>query len=112
KIAGKSFRRSYSICTSPESGELKVAVKEVEKGLFSAWINNKLKTGDTLNVFLPEGRFTFKPSGNTVSKTYGAFVAGSGITPVMAILQHVLEAEPKSRFVLVYGNKTPERTIF
>jgi len=26
------LRRAYSICSSPESGELRVAIKEVEKG--------------------------------------------------------------------------------
>ena len=30
----------------------------------------------------------------------------------MSILQSVLENEPKSSFVLLYGNKTPEETIF
>src|SRR5690606_5587452 len=45
-------------------------------------------------------------------KSYAAFAAGSGITPVMAILKSVLENEPLSSFVLVYGNKTPEQTIF
>src|SRR5699024_4546824 len=112
EIAGKKFRRSYSICTSPQSDELKVTVKEVDQGLFSAWVNNKLRVGDTLNVFLPEGRFTYKPSPNGTPKAYAAFAAGSGITPVMAILRHVLEAESNSKFVLVYGNKSPEQTIF
>lgn len=112
EIAGKAFRRSYSICTSPNSDELKVAVKEVEKGLFSVWINQKLKEGDALNVFLPEGRFTFEPSSPDNRKTYVAFAAGSGITPVMAILRNVLETQPNSKFVLVYGNKTPGQTIF
>lgn len=112
EIAGKNFRRSYSICTSPNSGDLKVAVKEVDKGLFSAWINKKLKVGDKINVFLPEGRFTFTPSETANAKTYVSFAAGSGITPVMAILQNVLETQSQSKFVLVYGNKSPEETIF
>ncbi len=112
EIAGKKFRRSYSICTSPQSGELKVAVKEVEKGLFSVWVNNKLKEGDTLNVFLPEGRFVYKSESPENEKNYAAFAAGSGITPIMAILKDVLEAEPNSKFVLVYGNKTPAQTMF
>lgn len=112
EIAGKKFRRSYSICTSPGKGELKVAVKEVSDGLFSAWVNNKLKVGDSLNVFLPEGRFVFEPTSSGKAKTYVSFAAGSGITPVISILQNVLEREPQSTFVLVYGNKTPEQTIF
>src|SRR5699024_7345470 len=61
----------------------------------------------------PEGRFTFHPEKHAGhSKAYIAFSAGSGITPVMAILQSVLQSEPDSKFVLVYGNKTPEQTIF
>lgn len=112
EIAGRKFRRSYSICSSPESEDLRVTVKEVEGGTFSAWVNNKLKIEDDLDVFLPEGRFTFEPSTAEKEKTYIAFAAGSGITPVMAILKNVLEAEPHSKFVLVYGNKTPEETIF
>lgn len=112
EIAGKKFRRSYSICTSPKSDELKVTVKEIVNGRFSAWVNNKLKVGDTMNVFLPEGRFTFESFFPEQPKIYGAFAAGSGITPVMAILRNILETEPNSRFVLVYGNKTPEQTIF
>lgn len=112
EIAGKAFRRSYSICTSPESGQLKVTVKEIADGRFSAWVNKRLKIGDKLNVFLPEGRFTFYPRSSNRSKAYIAFSAGSGITPVMAILQSVLRSEPNSTFVLVYGNKTPEHTIF
>jgi len=113
EIAGRKFRRSYSICTSPKKETLKVTVKEVEGGLFSVWVNKKLKVGDSLNVFLPEGRFTFEPARrNGHPKSYAAFAAGSGITPVMSILQNVLETEPHSRFVLVYGNKTPDQTIF
>lgn len=111
EIDGKKQRRSYSICSTPESGELKVAVKRVANGVFSDWANKELRVGDTLNVFLPEGRFVFEPSPENAG-TYAAFAAGSGITPVMAILQTALEAEPESKFVLVYGNKTPEQTIF
>lgn len=111
KIAGKKFRRSYSICTSPESGDLKVAVKQTVDGRFSTWVNNKLKVGHTLNVFLPEGRFTFKSS-PAEAKTYVAFAAGSGITPVMGILKSVLQSSKTSKFILVYGNKTPKHTIF
>src|SRR5699024_11068104 len=102
EIAGKKFRRSYSICTSPESCELKVAVKQTVDGRFSTWVNNKLKVGDTLNVFLPEGRFTFKSSPADKAKTYVAFAAGSGITPVMGILKSVLQSSKTNKFILVY----------
>ncbi len=112
EISGAKLRRSYSICSSPESGELKVAVKQIADGKFSSWVNQKLKEGDYLNVFLPEGRFVYEPSSEKQAKTFVAFAAGSGITPVMAILQSILLSDPENKFILVYGNKTPEQTIF
>ncbi|MHA7059271.1 2Fe-2S iron-sulfur cluster-binding protein [Aquimarina sp. M1] len=111
EVDGKEIRRAYSICSSVGSEVLRVAVKEVEEGTFSAIANNKLKVGDTLNVHPPEGNFLLK-SNTTATNTYAAFAAGSGITPVMSMIKTVLEEEPNSRFVLVYGNQTPTETIF
>ena len=110
-LDGHEIRRAYSICSSPESSELRIAVKEVKNGTFSAFANSKLKAGDTLEVGTPEGKFTFEPEAGRL-RNYAAFAAGSGITPVVSIIQSVLNGEPKSTFVLVYGNKTPEETIF
>lgn len=110
-LDGKEIRRAYSICSSPESGELRIAVKAVKNGAFSQFVNTKLKAGDVLEVGKPEGKFTFDPQADR-QKNYVAFVAGSGITPVLSILKSVLKNEPKSSFVLVYGNKSPEETIF
>lgn len=110
-LDGEEIRRAYSICSSPESGELRIAVKAVKNGLFSQFANAKLKAGDTLEVGSPEGKFTFEPQAHR-QRSYAAFVAGSGITPVLSIVQSVLLNELKSTFVLVYGNKTPEETIF
>lgn len=110
-INGEEIRRDYSICTSPNSGELKVAVKTVEGGLFSVYANTKLKAGDTVEVAAPSGRFIFEPQENT-SRTVVAFAAGSGITPILGIAKTILEEEASSNFILVYGNKTPQDTIF
>jgi len=110
-LDGEEIRRAYSICSSPESGELRIAVKAVKNGLFSQFANAKLKAGDTLEVGKPEGNFTFEPQHDR-QRNYAAFAAGSGITPIMSIAKSVLTSEPKSTFVLVYGNKTPEETIF
>ncbi|MEC4113230.1 ferredoxin--NADP reductase [Myroides pelagicus] len=108
---GKEIRRAYSICSTPNSGEVRVAVKKVEHGVFSTYANDVLKAGDQLEVEAPEGRFIFEPKTDNV-KNYAAFAAGSGITPIMSILKSVLEQEPNSQFVLVYGNKNAEETIF
>ena len=110
-IDGKEVRRDYSLCSSPKSGDITVAVKEVENGTFSKYANNTLKEGDALEVTEPQGRFTFAPD-SSKTRTIAAFAAGSGITPVLSIAKAVLEEEPNSTFVLVYGNKSTKDTIF
>ena len=112
QIDGEEVRRAYSLCSPPEGDTFKVTVKEVSGGKFSVIANNKLKAGDSLEVHPPEGKFVFEPTENAKPHTYAAFAAGSGITPVLSILKTVLNEEPLSRFVLVYGNRTPDETIF
>lgn len=110
-IAGKEIRRDYSLCSSPKSGILKVAIKEVTNGTFSAYANNVLKTGDVLEVAPPKGRFTFTPN-DAITKNIAAFAAGSGITPILSIIKCALEEEVHSQVILVYGNKTAKDTMF
>lgn len=109
-IDGKEIRRAYSLCSSPHTHEFKVTVKEVPGGLFSGLANNKLQAGDILEVHPPEGKFIFEPG--VIPQNYAAFAAGSGITPVLSIIKTVLIREPESKFVLVYGNKSLDETIF
>ena len=110
-LDGQEIRRAYSICSAPKSGELRIAVKSVKNGFFSKFANEKLSAGNVIEVGTPEGKFTFEPKADR-QKNYAAFVAGSGITPVFSILKSVLEEEPNSTFVLVYGNKSEKDTIF
>ncbi len=110
-INGEDIRRSYSICTSPLEGELRVSIKEVENGVFSTYANRELRAGDTLEVMSPQGNFSVQPNPEN-AQTYVGFAAGSGITPVMSILKSILEIEPESNFVLFYGNRSTSSIIF
>ncbi|WP_445954875.1 2Fe-2S iron-sulfur cluster-binding protein [Yeosuana sp.] len=110
-IDGHEVRRDYSLCSSPKSGELKVAVKEVNDGTFSAYANTKLKVGDVLEVAPPKGRFIFEPN-DSKTKNIAAFAAGSGITPILSIIKCALEEEILSKVILVYGNKTTDDAMF
>jgi ring-1,2-phenylacetyl-CoA epoxidase subunit PaaE len=111
KISGEEVRRSYSICSAIDEPELRVAVKKVPGGRFSTFANTRLKPGDSLDVMTPNGRFT-APLDGDVAKTYVAFAAGSGITPVMSIVKTVLKHEPSSQVVLFYGNRNTASIIF
>jgi len=110
-INGDEVRRAYSICSSPNSDNITVAVKAISGGTFSVYANKNLKEGQEIEVAEPEGKFILESNQNN-AKNYIAFAAGSGITPIMAMVKGVLENEPNSKFVLVYGNKSTFETIF
>ncbi len=110
-IGAEEVRRSYSICSGVDDGELRVAIKKVPGGRFSVWANEQLAAGDAIDVMTPEGRF-FTPLDAGQARHYVAFAAGSGITPVLSLASSTLAREPRSRFTLVYGNRRLAATMF
>ena len=111
RLDGEELRRSYSVCSGLDDGELRVAVKKVAGGRFSAWINESLRAGDAIDVMTPEGRF-HTPLDPAHAKHYVAFAAGSGITPILSLARTMLAREPRSRFTLIYGNRRQSSVMF
>jgi len=110
-IGGQDVRRSYSICSGVQDGTLRIAVKRNPGGVFSAWANETLKAGDTLDVMPPMGHFNVPlAAGNR--KHYAGFAAGSGITPLISLVKTTLAAEPMSEFTLFYGNRASGTVMF
>ena len=110
-IDGHDVRRSYSIVAPVSANTLRVAVKRIEGGTFSTYVNTQLRAGDILDVMSPTGRFQTELSPKN-TKHYAAVAAGSGITPILSIIATTLETEPNSTVTLVYGNRTAESTMF
>ncbi|MFB6722664.1 1,2-phenylacetyl-CoA epoxidase subunit PaaE [Kribbella sp. NPDC056345] len=108
---GEDVRRSYSICSPAGSGVLRIGVKRIPGGTFSAYAANELKVGDELEVMTPLGRFgtTLDPAN---AKHYAFVAAGSGITPVLSLVATILSVEPSSRVTLLYGNRTAGSVMF
>jgi ring-1,2-phenylacetyl-CoA epoxidase subunit PaaE len=110
-IQGRDERRTYSIVTAPGTGMLKLGVRTQTGGLMSSDLASNLRAGDMLEVGTPMGRFrtAIDPEREL---SYVAFAAGSGITPVLSLATDILGKEPRSRFTLVYGNRSIARTMF
>ncbi|WP_425045073.1 2Fe-2S iron-sulfur cluster-binding protein [Primorskyibacter sp. S87] len=109
-VDGEEQRRSYSISSSPFTGDpLRITVKRVSDGVVSNHINDNVQTGDVIDVMPPFGGFCLDP-GATARRTHYFFGAGSGITPLFAMLSSVMAAEPASFAHLAYGN-TNEKAI-
>ena len=110
-IAGEEVRRNYSLCTAPDEQDWMVTVKRIAGGVFSNWVGDTLKAGDTVDVLPPHGSFTtdFAPSAR---RHIVGIAGGSGITPVLSLLRTTLREEPQSQFTLLYGNRDSSSIIF
>jgi ring-1,2-phenylacetyl-CoA epoxidase subunit PaaE len=110
-IDGREERRTYSIVTPPGAAELRIGVREQTGGRMSRDLATRLSPGERLEVGTPMGRFRTAVDASR-ARTYVAFAAGSGITPVLSLAADILAREPASRFTLIYGNRSMSRTMF
>lgn len=100
-------RRSYSLSSIP--GEpLQLTIKRVENGEISRYLHDTLRVGHILTSLQPAGRFTLDESQPGDLVLLGA---GSGITPLFALLKQTLLTSNR-RVTLLYSNASERRTIF
>jgi ring-1,2-phenylacetyl-CoA epoxidase subunit PaaE len=110
-LEGQEVRRSYSICSAVQDQRLRVAIKRVNGGVFSNWAADHLRPGVAIDVMPPQGQFHL-PLQPEAQRHVVAFACGSGITPVLSIVQSTLLAEPLTRVTLVYGNRSSGSVMF
>jgi ring-1,2-phenylacetyl-CoA epoxidase subunit PaaE len=111
EIGGEEVRRNYSLCTAPHENDVMVTVRRIAGGLFSNWVGDNLKAGDSIDVMTPHGSFSAGFDADS-SCHYIGIAGGSGITPVMSLIRTALNEEPNSRFTLLYGNRDSSSIIF
>jgi len=108
---GVELRRSYSICQPPPAEGLPtrigIAVKRQGPGGFGDYAVRKLAVGDELDVLTPGGSFQLDEQADR----HIAIAAGSGITPIFAILAAALR-KPGSSAALLYSNRTTNDVMF
>ncbi|GCD99069.1 1,2-phenylacetyl-CoA epoxidase subunit PaaE [Embleya hyalina] len=107
-VDGHDERRSYSIC-APVGARPRIGVRVVPGGLFSSWLVNELRPGDTVEAMGPTGNFTPDP---TEPGRHVLIAAGSGITPMVSIAGSVLAGNPASQVTLFYGNRRSGSVMF
>jgi ferredoxin-NADP reductase len=111
-IDGERLRRAYSLASAclPDV-PAHVTVKRIENGRVSNHLNDTIQEGQELEVLGPSGNFTVEP--RAVNQRHLVMIAGgSGITPIMSILETVLRVEGGSRVTLIYGNRGWDDVIF
>lgn len=111
EVQGRELRRCYSICSGIDDPRLRVAIKHIEGGAFSGWASTGLRAGQRIAVLPPQGSFTFVPE-PSLSRRLLCIAAGSGITPVISIIDSLLSREPQSEVTLIYGNRRTGAIMF
>ncbi|MGD8317070.1 MAG: ferredoxin--NADP reductase [Myxococcales bacterium] len=108
---GGSIRRCYSLASCPELHEpLEIAVKRVQGGRASNWMNDRLTIGDSIYASVPEGRFVLDPETRPSTPLY-LFAGGSGITPIISLLKSAL-ATTKRPITMLYANRDRASVIY
>jgi ring-1,2-phenylacetyl-CoA epoxidase subunit PaaE len=110
-VDGEDCRRTYSVCASAADGPLRVGVKRLDGGQVSPWLVDQVRPGDLVEVAPAAGRFGPSLDAGR-ARRYGLIAAGSGITPILSIALTVLQVEPASEVVLLYGNRTTRDVMF
>ena len=110
ELDGRKLRRTYSIC-SEQGQPLEIGIRVQPGGQFSEYAAAHLSAGDSIQAMPPSGQFRVELDPEN-EKDYVGFAAGSGITPILSMVKSILAIEPKSRFILFYGNRTQSTTMF
>ncbi|WP_228254856.1 ferredoxin reductase [Aquirhabdus parva] len=103
-IAGVRHQRAYSLVNTPENyaktGRLVIGVKR--QGRVSNYLAKQAKIGDVLEIAPASGEFML-----TEEATPALFIsAGSGITPIVPMIQQALERS-KLPVTLIYYSRDP-----
>lgn len=111
RIGGEEVERFYSVCAYGDDF-VQVGIKRVQEGVFSSFACETLQAGDTLDVMPPQGDFCL-PQGEALqaSKNYCFLAAGSGITPVYAMIDYLLK-HTDAEMTLIYVNGSQKEIMF
>jgi len=110
-VDGRPLRRTYSLVSAPGSEHLEIAVRVQPHGRVSSLLEREAQPGTTLEVLPPSGRFCLVPPAPAVPAEYLALAAGSGVTPVFALVRDVLERSAATRCTVCIANRSLARAM-
>lgn len=106
----EGLRRSYSLLTVPGlDAAPAIGVRRIDNGLFSRYLFDA-PPGTVLSCTGAAGLFRLPPEG--AARQLFFLAAGSGITPIYALLRAALHQHNSFRAVLVFSNHDPSTTPF
>jgi ferredoxin-NADP reductase len=107
-IDGQTLRRAYSLSRPPGGDCLEVTIKRIAGGRVSTYLCTQVQLGEVLQVWPPRGDFVWPQGCEQALMVAG----GSGITPIMSLLDWALAQSATRAIHLLYANRSPQDTIF
>jgi len=104
--ANNDLNKYLSFSSAPGKGYFEVT-KRLSESNFSKQLRS-LKPGDEVLVKVPLGSCAFKEEYQRIAFLIG----GIGITPVIAIIEHIAARKIATDTVLIYSNRTEEEIAF
>lgn len=113
---GSTTMRNYSLSCAPNGEYLRISVKKESSpgyadGYVSNYLHNHIKLNNSLEVGAPCGEFFLNPS-DKHQRPLVLLAAGVGVTPLMSILEAVLQHTPKREVYFVHGCLNPQVQAF
>jgi ferredoxin-NADP reductase/ferredoxin len=109
EVEGVKTSRPMSIsCVNGQRMEL--TIKRKENGFVSGHLVDTVREGDELTISGPEGDFHYMPVRD--GSDLFLIAAGSGITPFMGMIEHIIQHYPHSKVTLLYGSRSDSEIIF
>ena len=94
--------RNYSLSGPPDGGFYRITVKRERDGAASGFLHTRLAVGDGLDVAAPRGTFLLDRSDAPVL----LLSAGIGATPVLAMLQALVEEHSDREIWWLHGARS------
>jgi len=102
--------RAFSISSSPtDEGFIEIAAKRYPHGRLTTWLHDTVKTGDSLKIKGPEGKFVFTDG---ESDSIVLIAGGIGIAPYRSMIRYILNLGLKTRVKLLYSARTADEFAF
>jgi ferredoxin-NADP reductase len=109
EIAGRRVERVYSLSSRPGARRIAFTVKRQSGGLVSNHLHDHLKVGDVLTLSQAMGEFVLPA---VLPAKMLLLSAGSGITPVMAMLRSLQAQGYQGDVAFVHVCRAPDDLIF
>lgn len=108
---GEALRRTFSISSAPdEGGTFEMTIKAQQPAGATRWLHDTVTAGTRLQARTPRGHFTLELRS---PKSRIAFIsAGSGATPLMAMLRRLAREEPHADVVWLHMARAPDEVLF